>query len=95
MPLLLQGFIVVPLFLFVMCMRLICISPLNVAAEDAPLPISSEVCKNCKDEIYLQRKGSMRVRSTTLADQIHATFHKKVIGSPMQEGIQRGLGSAR
>ncbi|MCU7845896.1 MAG: cytochrome c family protein [Candidatus Thiodiazotropha sp. (ex Monitilora ramsayi)] len=50
--------------------------------------ISSEVCKNCHKEIYQQWKGSMHAQSTALADPIHATFYKKVVGSPTEEGVK-------
>jgi mono/diheme cytochrome c family protein len=50
--------------------------------------ISSELCKNCHKEIYQQWKGSMHAQSTALADPIHATFYKKVVGSPTQEGVK-------
>ncbi|MCU7830894.1 MAG: cytochrome c family protein [Candidatus Thiodiazotropha sp. (ex Myrtea sp. 'scaly one' KF741663)] len=50
--------------------------------------VSSEVCKNCHKEIYQQWKGSMHAQSTALADPIHATFYKKVVGSPTEEGVK-------
>jgi hypothetical protein len=50
--------------------------------------ISAEVCKQCHKEIYQQWKGSMHAQSTALADPIHATFYKKVVGSPTEEGVK-------
>jgi hypothetical protein len=50
--------------------------------------VSSEVCKNCHKEIYKQWKGSMHAQSTALKDPIHATFYKKVAGSPVEEGVK-------
>ncbi|MES9971801.1 MAG: cytochrome c family protein [Candidatus Thiodiazotropha sp.] len=50
--------------------------------------VSSEVCKNCHKEIYKQWKGSMHAQSTALKDPIHATFYKKVVGSPVEEGVK-------
>jgi mono/diheme cytochrome c family protein len=50
--------------------------------------VSSEVCKNCHKEIYKQWKGSMHAQSTALKDPIHATFYKKVVGSPTEEGVK-------
>ncbi|PVV07984.1 MAG: cytochrome c family protein [gamma proteobacterium symbiont of Ctena orbiculata] len=61
----------------------------TLAATDEPLhQVSSEVCKNCHKEIYKQWKGSMHAQSTALKDPIHATFYKKVVGSPVEEGVK-------
>ena len=61
----------------------------RVAAEEQPIHhVTSEVCKNCHQEIYRQWKGSMHAQSTALADPIHATFYKKVVGSPTEEGVK-------
>lgn len=49
--------------------------------------ISAETCKTCHKEIYKQWKGSMHANSTALSDPIHATFYKKVVGDPLQEGV--------
>jgi hypothetical protein len=60
-----------------------------VGAEEQPIHhVTSEVCKNCHQEIYRQWKGSMHAQSTALADPIHATFYKKVVGSPTEEGVK-------
>lgn len=59
-----------------------------VLAGDAPLHhVSSKVCKNCHQDIYRQWSGSMHANSTALSDPIHATFYKKVVGSPTEEGV--------
>jgi hypothetical protein len=50
--------------------------------------ISSKVCQNCHKEIYQQWKGSMHAQSTALSDPIHATFYKKVVGNPKEEGVK-------
>lgn len=49
--------------------------------------ISSETCKACHKEIYMQWKGSMHANSTALSDPIHGTFYKKVAGDPTKEGV--------
>ncbi|MEW8029241.1 MAG: multiheme c-type cytochrome [Candidatus Thiodiazotropha sp.] len=60
-----------------------------LAGADEPIHhVSSEVCKNCHKEIYNQWKGSMHAQSTALKDPIHATFYKKVVGSPVEEGVK-------
>ncbi|MGD8911778.1 MAG: cytochrome c family protein [Candidatus Thiodiazotropha sp.] len=65
------------------------ISPSTLAGTEEQLHhVSSEVCKNCHKEIYKQWKGSMHAQSTALKDPIHATFYKKVVGSPVQEGVK-------
>ena len=64
------------------------VTPSIVGAEDPLHLISSEVCKNCHKEIYQQWKGSMHAQSTALSDPIHATFYKKVVGSPTEEGVK-------
>ncbi|WP_369158272.1 cytochrome c family protein [Candidatus Thiodiazotropha sp. LNASS1] len=66
------------------------IHPTSVTAgADEPIHhVSSEVCKNCHKEIYNQWKGSMHAQSTALKDPIHATFYKKVVGSPVEEGVK-------
>ncbi|MES9829548.1 MAG: cytochrome c family protein [Candidatus Thiodiazotropha sp.] len=66
------------------------IHPTRVTAgADEPIHhVSSEVCKNCHKEIYNQWKGSMHAQSTALKDPIHATFYKKVVGSPVEEGVK-------
>ncbi|MEN8176306.1 MAG: cytochrome c family protein, partial [Pseudomonadota bacterium] len=59
------------------------------AADDEPLHhVSSEVCKECHSEIYKQWNSSMHANSTALKDPIHATFYKKVVGDPTQEGVK-------
>ncbi|NEX22213.1 cytochrome c family protein [Thiorhodococcus mannitoliphagus] len=59
-----------------------------IAQEAVPIQqISSEVCETCHQEIYKQWKGSMHAQSTALSDPIHATFYKKVVGDPTQEGV--------
>jgi hypothetical protein len=50
--------------------------------------VSSEVCKTCHQEIFKQWQGSMHANSTALKDPIHATFYKKVVGDPLQEGVK-------
>jgi nitrate/TMAO reductase-like tetraheme cytochrome c subunit len=50
--------------------------------------VSSEVCKNCHQEIYRQWSGSMHAKSTALSDPIHAAFYNKVAGSPTEEGVK-------
>jgi hypothetical protein len=57
-------------------------------AADSIRDISSEVCETCHKEIYQQWKGSMHAQSTALEDPIHATFYKKVVGDPLQEGVK-------
>jgi nitrate/TMAO reductase-like tetraheme cytochrome c subunit len=65
------------------------ISPGALAgAEEQLHHVSSEVCKNCHKEIYKQWQGSMHAQSTALKDPIHATFYKKVVGSPVEEGVK-------
>lgn len=49
--------------------------------------VSAEVCANCHQAIYKQWKQSMHSQSTALDDPIHATFYKKVVGDPTQEGV--------
>ncbi|NEV63288.1 cytochrome c family protein [Thiorhodococcus minor] len=59
-----------------------------LAEDAAPIHhISSDVCETCHQEIYKQWKGSMHAQSTALTDPIHATFYKKVVGDPTQEGV--------
>jgi hypothetical protein len=68
---------------------LFAISPDALAGTEEELHhVSSEVCKNCHKEIYKQWKGSMHAQSTALTDPIHATFYKKVAGSPVEEGVK-------
>lgn len=63
--------------------------PVLALAETADIHlVSSEVCQNCHKEIYQQWKGSMHAQSTALKDPIHATFYKKVVGSPTEEGVK-------
>ncbi|MGD9164391.1 MAG: cytochrome c family protein [Chromatiales bacterium] len=63
--------------------------PAALADSDEPIhQVSSELCKNCHKEIYKQWKGSMHAQSTALKDPIHATFYKKVVGSPVEEGVK-------
>jgi mono/diheme cytochrome c family protein len=50
--------------------------------------VSAKICQNCHKEIYQQWKGSMHAQSTALSDPIHATFYKKVVGSPIEEGVK-------
>jgi hypothetical protein len=64
-----------------------------VMAGEAPLHhTSAETCKLCHKEIYRQWKGSMHAQSTALTDPIHATFYKKVVGSPTEEGVKTKKG---
>ena len=58
------------------------------AGDESIHHISSEVCKACHQETYKQWKGSMHANSTALKDPIHATFYKKVVGDPTQEGVK-------
>ena len=61
----------------------------SMAGSDTTIHhVSSEVCKECHKEIYQQWKGSMHAQSTALKDPIHATFYKKVVGSPVEEGVK-------
>ncbi|MEW8505117.1 MAG: cytochrome c family protein [Candidatus Thiodiazotropha sp.] len=77
------------LSLFVTSLILFSQPTTSLAAADEPLHrVSSEVCKNCHKEIYDQWKGSMHAQSTALKDPIHATFYKKVVGSPVEEGVK-------
>ena len=58
-------------------------------SADTPLHhISSETCQLCHKEIYKQWKGSMHAQSSAMEDPIHATFYKKVVGDPTQEGVK-------
>jgi len=49
--------------------------------------VSAELCKTCHQEIYKQWKRSMHSQSTALSDPIHATFYKKEVGEPTEEGM--------
>ncbi len=44
--------------------------------------------RTCHKEIYQQWHGSMHANSTALKDPIHATFYKKVVGDPLQDGVK-------
>jgi hypothetical protein len=58
-------------------------------AADEPLHhTSAETCKLCHKEVYKQWKGSMHAQSSALKDPIHATFYKKVVGDPTEEGVK-------
>lgn len=58
------------------------------ADETGPIhQVPSETCKACHQEIYRQWSGSMHAQSTALADPIHATFYKMVVGEPTEEGV--------
>lgn len=58
-------------------------APAAIAEESGPIhQVSSEVCKNCHQEIFRQWQGSMHAQSTALADPIHATFYKQEVGDP-------------
>ncbi|OOY53411.1 cytochrome c family protein [Solemya velum gill symbiont] len=60
-----------------------------VLAADQPLHhVSSETCQLCHKEVYKQWKGSMHAQSSALKDPIHATFYKKVVGDPKEEGVK-------
>jgi len=59
----------------------------SALADDPIHHVSAEVCKNCHQDIYRQWSGSMHAQSTALSDPIHATFYKKVVGSPTEEGV--------
>jgi len=61
--------------------------PAVSSADESIHHVSSEVCANCHNDIYKQWKGSMHAQSTALSDPIHATFYKKVVGSPTEEGV--------
>ena len=62
-------------------------APAAIAEESGPIhQVSSEVCKNCHQEIFRQWQGSMHAQSTALADPIHATFYKQEVGDPTAEG---------
>ncbi len=63
------------------------------AADEPMHHVSSETCKLCHKETYKQWKGSMHANSTALTDPIHATFYKKVIGDPKQEGVKSKKGT--
>lgn len=56
-------------------------------SENSIHHVSSEVCANCHQDVYKQWKQSMHSQSTALEDPIHATFYKKVVGDPTQEGV--------
>mgnify|MGYP001812558131 CR=1 FL=1 len=59
------------------------------SAKDMPIHhVTSDVCQHCHQEIYRQWKRSMHSQSTALDDPIHATFYKKVVGDPTQEGVK-------
>lgn len=60
---------------------------LNAFAAESVRDVSSEVCGSCHKDIYDQWAGSMHANSTALNDPIHATFYKKVVGDPLQEGV--------
>jgi hypothetical protein len=62
----------------------------GAAAAEAPEKIhhvSSEVCKNCHQEVYRQWSKSMHAHSTALSDPIHGAFYQQVVGSPTEEGV--------
>jgi len=52
--------------------------------------MKSKKCKKCHEDIYDQWKGSMHAQSTALADPIHGTFYKAVVGDPAKEGVRTG-----
>jgi hypothetical protein len=60
----------------------------SALANETIYQVSSEVCKNCHQEIYRQWSGSMHAKSTALSDPIHAAFYNKVAGSPTEEGVK-------
>ncbi len=64
-----------------------------VLAEETVRNVSSEVCQSCHKDIYRQWKGSMHAQSTALADPIHATFYKKVVGDPLADGVKMKNGN--
>lgn len=75
MPLVLRGCFVAPLFLFVMRILLDCITPLDIAAEDAPIVSLLTCVRTAIMRSTSIGKGSMHLWSATLADPIHATFY--------------------
>jgi hypothetical protein len=67
---------------------LLCLGLTGAALAEEPLHhVSSEVCKNCHQEIHRQWSRSMHAQSTALSDPIHATFYKMVVGEPTEEGV--------
>jgi hypothetical protein len=60
----------------------------SAVAEEPLHHVPSEVCKSCHQDIYRQWSGSMHAQSTALNDPIHATFYKKVVGSPIEEDVK-------
>ena len=60
----------------------------TVRADEPIHHVTSDVCKTCHQDIYRQWSGSMHAQSTALSDPIHATFYKKVVGSPTEEGVK-------
>jgi hypothetical protein len=58
------------------------------SAEEPIHHVPSEVCKACHQDVYRQWSGSMHAQSTALKDPIHTTFYKKVVGSPVEEGVK-------
>ena len=68
---------------------LICLGSAGTVQADEPIHhVTSDVCKTCHQDIYRQWSGSMHAQSTALSDPIHATFYKKVVGSPTEEGVK-------
>lgn len=61
--------------------------PAARAEEAGPIhQVSSEVCKNCHQEIFRQWQGSMHAKSTALSDPIHGAFYQMEVGDPKAEG---------
>ena len=59
----------------------------SLAGSGEPIHhVSSEVCKNCHQDVYRQWKTSMHAQSTALSDPIHAVFYQMEVGDPTQEG---------
>jgi len=72
---------------FLLLAAFFCIPTAKAVAEEPIHHVSSEVCKNCHQEIYRQWSKSMHSQSTALSDPIHATFYKQVVGDPTEEGV--------
>ena len=62
------------------------LSATSALAADPIHQVSSEVCKNCHQEIYKQWSGSMHAQSSAMKDPIHAAFYQSEVGSPTEEG---------
>jgi len=68
-------------------LALLCALSASLALASEPIhQVSSEVCKNCHQEIYKQWSGSMHAQSSAMKDPIHAAFYQSEVGSPTEEG---------